>query len=68
MGVTIGNSTMDGAVTPICNSCGICLCYDISDSEYEENKTFWDNWQCGDCDPSAKGSFLRYRQEKGSEL
>jgi hypothetical protein len=63
MGVTVGNSTMIDCVTPICNSCGVCLCYDIGDTEYAENKSFWDDWRCADCDPRAKGSFMRFSRE-----
>lgn len=49
MGVTTLNSTMPGAVTPICNSCMVLLCWDISKEEYLERKQFWDNWICKDC-------------------
>ena len=54
MGVTITNSTIDGGMTPICNSCGITLCWDISDEEYYQNKVFWESWICQDCNGGIK--------------
>jgi hypothetical protein len=36
-------------LTPICNDCGICLCWDISVEEYEADKAFWEGWQCEFC-------------------
>lgn len=49
MGVCVTNSTMLGAVTPTCNSCGVSLCWDIGEDEYNEAKNFWDNWCCKEC-------------------
>lgn len=49
MGVTIHRGTMPGGVTPTCNECGVLLCWDISNAEYEEAKPFWDDWCCQDC-------------------
>ena len=49
MGVTVSRGTMPGGCTPICNDCGICLCWDISDEEYEEDRLFWDSWICKEC-------------------
>ena len=40
---------MPEAVTPICNDCGISLCWDILEEEYKEAKQFWDDWICQDC-------------------
>lgn len=37
---------------PICNKCGINLCYSLSFVEYLENKDYWDNWCCLECDPN----------------
>jgi len=51
MGVHRHGSTPVGAVTPICNECGVSLCWDIADHEYEEDKAFWDRWTCQDCKP-----------------
>lgn len=49
MGVHVHNGTMDGALTPICNSCGVSLCWDISLEQYQEDSEFWDAWICRDC-------------------
>jgi hypothetical protein len=49
MGIHQTKSTLSDGLTPICNDCGISLCFDISDVEYSENKSFWDNWKCQDC-------------------
>ena len=49
MGTHINGGTMAGAVTPICNDCGISLCWDISDEDYEQARAFWDEWICQDC-------------------
>lgn len=43
-----------GGYTPICNSCGIKLCWDISEYEYEDNELFWDNWKCQQCNGGIK--------------
>ena len=61
MGVIIGNV---GGFTPVCNSCGVHLCWDISRKEYEQNMAFWDNWKCEDCNPEAKGARKRYIKNK----
>jgi hypothetical protein len=49
MGTAITASTIPGGVTPICNDCGVALCWDISDEEYAARPKFWDNWICRDC-------------------
>ena len=54
MGVTRGYSTLDGGLTPICDLCGIALCWDISQEEYEEAEQFWDEWCCKHCDPNYR--------------
>ena len=45
---------------PICNDCGICLCFSISQEEYKRTKDFWEQWRCVYCDKYAIGSFARY--------
>ncbi len=60
MGVTVTASTMSGAVTPICNDCGIALCWDVSDADYDAQKSFWDNWTCRDCNPNYEGALKRF--------
>lgn len=49
MGVHVGLGTMPGGLTPICEDCGVCLCWDISEEEYLRNKAFWDAWCCEEC-------------------
>ena len=53
-----------GGYTPICNECGVKLCWDISPYEYEEDKSFWDEWTCRDCNPNYSGALKRYRESK----
>ena len=38
-----------GFLTPICNACGIHLCWDLTTEEYEERSYFWDDWKCEEC-------------------
>jgi hypothetical protein len=40
---------MDGALTPICGSCGVSLCWDVEEKEAMANADFWDQWECKDC-------------------
>lgn len=49
MGVHKHGGTMDGGLTPICNSCGVSLCWDISVEDYKQDTMFWDSWVCRDC-------------------
>ena len=37
---------------PICDDCGIALCYGINEFEYLDHKEFWDNWVCDKCKPN----------------
>lgn len=53
-----------GGYIPVCETCGVALCWGIAPHEYEEDKKFWDDWQCRDCDPNADGSRKRYRFNK----
>jgi hypothetical protein len=58
MGVIHRPSSLGDALTPICNACGVTLCWDIWEGEYEEAKFFWDNWLCQDCnggEPMRRG-------------
>jgi len=43
------STTFQDAITPVCNSCGIYLCWDISDSDYRERPDFWESWLCRPC-------------------
>lgn len=49
MGVHRHGGTMPGGLTPICNSCGVALCWDISAVDYLRDGRFWDAWRCEDC-------------------
>lgn len=66
MSVHTHGGTMSGGVTPICDSCGVSLCWDISRTEYLEAKPFWDAWRCQDCNGSRLSAFA-WRQEHGRE-
>jgi hypothetical protein len=64
MAVLVLKSTIIGGYTPHCNKCGIALCWDISEIDYQESKIFWDNWLCKDCNPDYKGSLKRFAQNR----
>lgn len=49
MGVIPSNLKDPTFVTPCCNCCGICLCWDLSIEEYEARKAYWDAWECEEC-------------------
>jgi hypothetical protein len=55
---------MSGGVTPICNRCGVSLCWDISTHEYGEAKRFWDAWICQDCNSGEPLSLRAYRERQ----
>lgn len=55
--------TFMGGYTPICNNCGVSLCWDISPNDYEEDKDFWEQWTCKDCNPNYQGALKRWRVE-----
>jgi len=64
MGVHVHGGTIPGGVTPICNSCGTSLCWDISKGEYQEDKVFWDGWVCQECNggrPMRRADFRGLR-------
>lgn len=61
MGVYTTSSTMPGALTPICNDCGIALCWDISEEEYSEAVEFWENWICQDCNHGVRQSLKEWK-------
>lgn len=68
MGVTRTPSTLPGGLTPVCNTCGIHLCWAIGEHEYEEQKGFWDTWRCESCNLYAKGARKRWLQAQSAEL
>lgn len=51
-------------VQPLCNDCGVALCWGISFDEYEEYTEFWDNWRCRDCNPNYEGSYEKFKKSK----
>jgi len=67
MGVHRHRGTPLGALTPICNACGVSLCWDIAVEEYEEAREFWDRWVCQDCREDAgqeRMSLKGWKQER----
>ena len=61
MGISRHGSTPPDAVTPICSDCGVFLCWDIGEDEYEADRAFWDAWICESCNdgPFTKKAFYR---------
>lgn len=55
---------MDGALTPICNDCGVSLCWDIEETEALENEDFWDQWSCQDCNDGIRMSLQAWKTNK----
>jgi hypothetical protein len=54
---------------PICDKCGICLCYKIGEIEYSEHKEFWDSWICKECKPNYLREYMqRIRMKKCQKL
>lgn len=62
MGIHTSPSTVAGGVTPICNECGVSLCWDISRTEYLEAKAFWDDWTCQECHGSRQSAYAWSKQ------
>lgn len=62
MGVHRHGGTMPDGVTPICNECGIALCWDIDNHEYSLAKQFWDDWICQDCNGGTPLSRAAWKQ------
>lgn len=56
-------STIFGGVTPVCNQCGVHLCWDISKEEYVACKRFWDNWICQECNGGNAVSLQHWRTQ-----
>jgi len=62
MGVQVSGGTLPGGVTPVCNSCGVALCWDISEGEYAQDQAFWDAWRCKECNggtPMRRAGFRK---------
>ena len=64
MGVSTFASTLPGGVTPVCNHCGVALCWDISVYEYDESQQFWDDWICRDCNGREPMSLKQWKKEQ----
>jgi hypothetical protein len=62
MGITRVKSTIPGGYTPVCNRCGIHLCWDISDEEARSARAFWDAWVCEDCNEGVAMSLKSWKQ------
>jgi hypothetical protein len=56
-------STIPGGRTPVCSECGVALCWDIPDNQYEEEQAFWDAWKCNECNPNYAGALRRWRRK-----
>lgn len=66
MGVHQHAGTMPGAVTPICNECGVSLCWDIAEEEYHQHIGFWDAWICQDCNGGQRLSLKLWRDRQAA--
>lgn len=54
---------MPGSQTPICNDCGVFLCWDVSDADADRDREFWDAWRCEECNG---GQRMRLSEWRGS--
>lgn len=62
MGITRVRSTVAGGYTPVCNSCGVHLCWDISEEEARAARSFWNAWVCQDCNGGVPMSLKAWRR------
>lgn len=67
MGVDRHGGTPIGCVTPICDDCGVSLCWDLSDEEYSEAKGFWDEWTCRDCNDGESLSLKSWQARRSMQ-
>jgi len=68
MGVQVFGGTLPGGVTPVCNDCGVALCWDISEGEYAQDRAFWDAWRCRGCNggtPMRRAEFRKRAAGQG---
>lgn len=56
MGLHKHGGTMDGGLTPICEACGVSLCWDIEENEALALEAFWNQWKCQDCNDGVRMS------------
>jgi hypothetical protein len=67
MGLHSHGGTMPGGLTPICESCGVSLCWDIEEGEALENEEFWNQWKCQDCNGGERMSLVKWKLQQKSE-
>ena len=63
MGLHKHGGTMDGALTPICEECGVSLCWDLEENEALENEGFWNQWKCQDCNDGERMSLEKWKAQ-----
>ena len=66
MGIGKHGGTVPGAVTPVCNECGIFLCWDLCEEEAAENSGFWDAWVCQDCNGGHRMSLKQWQEQRAT--
>jgi len=52
---------------PICDDCGIALCWSISEREYLIIKDYWDTWKCDVCGGGV-GSINRHLEKLALDI
>jgi hypothetical protein len=52
---------------PICDLCGIALCYTVNEYEYLKDKIFWDAWTCQNCDPNYLSEYRKFLRNTKNE-
>lgn len=67
MGLITHRGTMPGAFTPICNECGVHLCWDVGEEEANQDRQFWDAWICQDCNGGVRMSVKQWREQRGRD-
>lgn len=45
----VKSKTFADGFTPVCNACGVHLCWDIGPDEYAKSWQFWTRWCCESC-------------------
>lgn len=61
MGVSLKNIHL-GEVQPMCDDCGIALCWSVDLKEFIEWFGFWDVWKCCRCNPDYKNAYQKYKE------
>lgn len=68
MGLTRYRGTMSGGYTPVCNDCGVHLCWDISEEEAAAERGFWEAWLCETCNGGVPMSLKRWKSTNSATL